>query len=216
MAGREAGAGLFIALEGIDGCGKSTQAARLVVRLQAASTRGAVLLREPGSTALGERIRHLLKDPNGGGPVVPIAELLLFAAARAQMVIEQLRPALAEDRSVVCDRFTASTVAYQGYGRGIDLPTVAAVNLAATGGLAPDLNILLDVDSDTALARRRTAESPDRFEVEATEFYERIRTGYRALAAAEPERWIIVDGRPPAAQVAGQVWVKVRSRFGLP
>jgi dTMP kinase len=206
---------LFIALEGIDGCGKSTQAALLALRWQPDSTSGALLLREPGSTALGERIRHLLKDPNGA-PVAPIAELLLFAAARAQMVVEQLRPTLAAGRNVVCDRFTASTLAYQGHGRGIDLATVAAVNEAATGGLTPDLTLLLDIDSDTARARRRVAGSPDRFEVEAAAFYERVRSGYQALAAAAPDRWAIIDGRPPADQVAAAVWEKVRSRFGLP
>lgn len=187
--------GRLIALEGGEACGKSTQAALLAAAL------GAVLTREPGGTVVGEQIRALVLGPTSS-PLVPRAEALLMAAARAQHVAEVVRPALDAGRDVVCDRFAHSSAAYQGYGRGLALSEVLELSGWATEDLWPDVVILLDVPEDVAWARRG---APDRFEAEAEGFHQRVRAGYKALAAADPARWRVVDGSGTVEDVAARV-----------
>jgi dTMP kinase len=196
----------FITLEGVEGCGKSTQARRLYRRLGKLAV-PARLVHEPGVTVLGKRVARLLKwadDVN----ITPMAELLLFNVARAQLVEEEIRPALEKGEVVVCDRYADSTTAYQGYGRGLDMGTVAAVNKAGTGGLTPDLTILLDVPPEAGLARKH-GERPDRFEAEAAAFHRRVREGYLKLAGAEPKRWLVIDATQARDKIAGQIWERV-------
>ena len=190
--------GRFIAFEGGEASGKSTQATRLAARLDA------VLTREPGGTPIGEQIRSLLLDPAG---VVEVrTEALLMAAARAQHVHDVIEPALASGRHVVTDRFTASSLAYQGYGRGLPLEDVRALSAFATAGLEPDLYVLLDVPPDVAAARR--SREHDRMESAGADFHQRVRDGFLALV---DDRWLVVDGtllpdeveRVVASRVAG-------------
>lgn len=190
---------VLIAFEGGEACGKSTQAAMLAARL------GAVLTREPGGTAVGERVRSLLLD-TGAGALDPRAEALLLAAARAQHVAEVVAPALAADRAVVTDRFSHSSLAYQGFGRGLPLDEVRALSEWATGGLWPDAVVLLDLPSGEAESRRGR---PDRFESESREFHRRVEAGFRTLAAEDPERWRVVDGSGTRDEVAARVWLAV-------
>ncbi|MDP9070041.1 MAG: dTMP kinase [Actinomycetota bacterium] len=192
--------GRLITFEGGEACGKSTQAALLARAL------GAVLTREPGGTRAGEQIRALLLDEPGTA-LAPRAEALLMAAARAQHVAEVVRPALDAGRDVVSDRYAHSSLAYQGYGRGLAVAEVAELSTWATEGLWPDLVILLDLPDDVALGRRGT---PDRFESEAETFHRRVRQGYRRLAAEEPERWHVVDGFGSVEEVAARVWAAAR------
>ncbi|MCL4821574.1 MAG: dTMP kinase [Vicinamibacteria bacterium] len=190
----------FCTFEGIEGSGKSTQAARFAARFGAR----ALLTREPGGTELGRGVRELLlaKHP----PVAAAAESLLFFADRAQHVSERLRPALAEGRVVVCDRYVESSLAYQGYGRGLDLEALHRIGAFATGGLRPDLILLLDLPVEAGLARARSrAGGPDRLEAEDVAFHERVRAGYHAMAAADPARWRVVDARGGEDEVAERV-----------
>ena len=193
--------GRFIAFEGGEASGKSTQAAILSTAL------GAVLTREPGGTVLGERIRALLLD-RSGPPLDARAEALLMAAARAQHVAEVVRPALEAGRDVVCDRYAHSSLAYQGHGRGLPLDEVGRLSSFATDDLWPDLVVLLDVPDDVALGRLGV---PDRFEAEDGAFHERVRRGFRQLADADPDRWRVVDGRGTEQEVAARVWAAVQS-----
>jgi len=190
------GRGLFIAFEGGEASGKSTQAARLAARLDA------VLTREPGGTEVGEQIRSLLLDPSG--VVDARAEALLMAAARAQHVAEVIEPALVAGRHVVTDRFTASSLAYQGFGRGLPIEEVRALSTFATGGLVPDLTVLLDLDPAVAAARR--SREHDRLEAAGDEFHARVRSGF--LALVDPT-WLVVDGALPAEEVEAAVWSRL-------
>ena len=196
---------MLITLEGIDGAGKTTVAAALAERL------GAVLLREPGGVALAERIRALVKDP--ALHVDPRAEALLYAAARAQLVAEQLRPRLAAGETVVLDRFVDSSLAYQGAGRGLGVEEVRRLNLFGTGGLLPDRTLLLRIDPATALARAAgRGEAADRLEQEELGFFTAIAAAYDALAAAEPERITVIDAeQPPDAVLADCLAAAVQS-----
>lgn len=204
-----AGRGRFIALEGGEGSGKSTQAALLAASL------GARLTVEPGGTAVGARIRSLVLDPSLG-PLAERTEALLMAADRAQHVAEVIEPTLAAGRHVVTDRYEGSSLAYQGYGRGLPLDEVRWLSRWASGGLEPDLVVLLDVPPEVAAARV-AARSPasDRFEGEGSAFHERVLAGFRALAAAEPHRWVIVDGTGTVADVAQRVASACRARLGI-
>ena len=184
-------------LEGGEGVGKSTQAAALARHL------GAVLTREPGGTALGEALRDLLLGPARPAPVAR-AETLLMLAARAQHVAEVIEPALARGEDVVCDRYSGSTLAYQGYGRGLELGDLNDLDRWASGGRAPDLVILLDLPVERA-RRRRAGSAPDRIEGEGEEFLERVQAGFRELAAAAPGRWKVVDASGDVAEVAAAV-----------
>lgn len=195
--------GVFIAFEGGEASGKSTQAARL------ASRRGAVLTREPGGTELGERVRDLFLD-HGSGDVDARAEVLLVAAARAQHVAEVIEPALVAGRDVVSDRFAGSSLAYQGYGRRLPVDDVAGVSSFATGGVEPDLYVLLDVPADVAAAR--LGRDRDRLESAGDDFHERVRQGYRELAARDG--WVVVDGAAPPDEVEAAVWEAVSGRLG--
>jgi dTMP kinase len=199
------GRGRLIALEGGEASGKSTQA-----RVLAASL-GALLTREPGGTDIGRRIRAVVLAPDLGD-LDARAEVLLMAADRAQHVAEVLEPALARGADVVTDRFTGSSLAYQGFGRGLDVEEVRRVSRWAADGLEPDLIVLLDVPLDVA-ARRRPAVG-DRMEAESAAFHARVAEGYRALAAAEPDRWVVVDGTGPPDEVAERVSKAVAEHLG--
>ncbi len=200
------GRGRLIALEGIDGCGKSTQARLLADHL------GAALSFEPGATTLGASLRALLLDP--ALPVVTArAEALLMAADRAQHVAEVLGPALADGRWVVTDRFSASTLAYQGFGRGMDLDELGWLVGWAAGGLRPDLNVLVDVPVRTAVERRSGGRG-DRFEGLGEEFQQRVAEGFHRIASEDPAAWVVVDGARPVDDVAAEVRSVVLSRLG--
>lgn len=198
--------GRFIVFEGGEGCGKSTQA-RILAELI-----GADLTREPGGTPLSEGIRDMVLH-HALGALSSRAELLLMAAARAQHVEERIRPALKSGRHVVCDRFSGSTLAYQGYGRGLPIEDVIVANELATEGLQPDLVILLDLPADLAMRRRGTVS--DRIEATGEQFHDRVVTGFRAIADADPTRWITVDGSGSIDDVAEAVRKAVRTRLGL-
>ncbi len=200
--------GSFITFEGADGSGKTTQV-RLVEERLAASGIPCLVTREPGGTTAGLAMRALLLDQRTP-PLTPDAELLLYAADRAQHVSEVISPALAVGSVVVCDRYVDATVAYQGFGRRLDRATIAELNRIATGGLVPDLTIVFDVPVDVAAVRLESrahgGESPTRFDLEAREFHERVRTGYLEIARADPDRVRVLDASPPAAEVAEAVW----------
>lgn len=183
--------GLFITLEGPEGAGKSTQLKLLCQWIESLG-RPVLATRNPGGTAIGQQIRQVLLDP-ANKAMVPMAELMLYAADRAQHVQEVVRPALAAGTVVICDRFGDSTLAYQGYGRGLDMTLLRALNEMATDGLRPDVTLLLDVPSEEGLARVARSRAIDRLEDEAIAFHHRLRDGYLALAAAEPDRFVKVD-----------------------
>lgn len=201
--------GRFIVLEGVDGSGKSTQAQMLADTLRA-DGRDVVLTREPGGTPLGERLRALILDPDV--VCAPRAELLMILAARAQHVAEVIQPALERGADVVCDRFSLSSLAYQGYGRGLPLAEIRAADAAATGGLRPDLTVLLDVPLATVLAR--VGERNDRFEGEGRTFLQRVIDGYRALAAADPAVRVIEGTDAPEAVRA--TLCRLIAQLGIP
>jgi dTMP kinase len=190
---------VFVTFEGIDGSGKTTQAARLA-EWACAERREVVAVREPGGTPLGETIRELLLD---GPEMSAWAEAALFAAARAELAERVIRPALARGAWVVCDRYVDSSLAYQGAARGLGIDAVRELNAAATGGLVPDLTFVLLVDVDVALARR--SDRPDRIEREDADFVRRVDAGYRELVAAEPQRYVVLDGSLPPEELAAQV-----------
>jgi len=196
---------LFITFEGGEGCGKSTQSKALHKRLTRCGI-PAVLTHEPGGTPLSKKIRQLLKHDNDT-QISPLAELLLFNAARAQLIAEVIRPALDRGETVVCDRYADSTTAYQGYGRGLDMETVKAINDNATGSLKPDLTILLDIAAKDGLARKK---QQDRFEQEDIAFHHRVRKGYLKLARQEPQRWLMLDAAKAETEIAGAIWQRVQ------
>ena len=196
----------FIVFEGGEGCGKSTQTRALYRRLSKDGFR-AVLTREPGGTKLGERVRRYLKQ-TGETRISPLAELFLIATARAQLVSEVIRPELEKGKMVICDRFTPSTLAYQGYGRGLNTDALREVNAIATDGMSPDLIVLLDIPIEDGLGRKKSKER-DRFESESLAFHARVRRGYLDMAKADPERWLVVDGRLPKKEIEKMIWGKV-------
>lgn len=183
--------GRFITLEGIEGVGKSTQAERLVAHLRSEG-RDVVATREPGGTVIGDRIRSILLDPDGEGPAGD-TELLLMFAARAEHVARVIRPALAEGKWIVCDRFTDATYAYQGGGRGIAAERIARLEDWVQGDLRPDRTLVLDLPVAEGLRRARGGRDGDRFERERHDFFERVRQTYLDRAAAEPERCRVID-----------------------
>ena len=197
----------YIAFEGIEGCGKSTQATRLAADI------GAVLTRETGGTQIGARIRDVLHDP-ANTHLSPVAEALLIAGDRAQHYAEVLQPNLSNGRHVVSDRSVYSSIAYQGYGRGLDLEQVRAVNRWAIHDCWPDLVVLLDMDHATAMARIGDR-ALDRFEREEAGFFERIVEGFRMMASEDPAHWVMLDGTENTDVIATQVRSIVRERFGL-
>lgn len=229
--------GLFVVFEGGEGSGKSTQARLLYARMQRQGIQS-ILLHEPGGTSLGEQIRRLLtaergepqrRHGNHQNAMAPLAELLLFSAARAELTNKILRPTLDNGQIVICDRFTPSTVAYQGYGRGLPGYVIDQVNELAIGGLKPDLVILLDMPPEDALRRvsaqttmlleepidagekRRDNDGQRRFEQEPLRFHHDVRRGYLAQAQAEPQRWLVIDGTLKQADIEEIIWGKVES-----
>lgn len=194
--------GLFITLEGADGCGKSAQAAILADRI-AATGREVVRLREPGGTAVSEKIRALVLDPENS-EMAPECELLLFEASRAQLVRQVIEPALARGAVVVCDRFYDSTFAYQAAGRSLAEQTIRAANALGSCGVAPDRTLVLDMDTDAALSRA-TRDGADRMEAEGVAFQRRVREGYLRLVAEEPRRVRRVDATGTVEEVAGRL-----------
>lgn len=205
--------GRFITFEGGEGCGKSTQVRRLKEALEADGVE-VVLTREPGGTPLAEEIRRLIKDPPADPPC-DRSELLLFLAARAQLVRNVIRPALAAGKWVVSDRFSDSTVAYQGYGRGLSLAFIASADEFACEGLRPDLTILLDARPETAAARLRGREAAthtaaDRIERAGEEFHARLRKGFAERAKAEPARILTIDANGTIDEVWEKVWMSLK------
>lgn len=200
---------MFISFEGLDGSGKTTQIERLHARLEAAG-KTVVRVREPGGTAVSERIRSLLLDPDA--PIVPRAELLLFSAARAQVCDEIIRPALRSGDVVIADRFFDSTTAYQGGGRGLANPDwLGDFHRFVTDGLVPDLTVYLRLDPETALARRRArSATDDRMEASGQTFFDRVAKAYDTLAASEPERFVVLDAALPVEVLAEAIWRDVR------
>ncbi|HYR96793.1 MAG TPA: dTMP kinase [Candidatus Binatus sp.] len=203
----------FVTFEGIEGSGKSTHLRHLAAHLRELG-RTVVETREPGDTPAGAAIRRLLLGEDGA-PLTALTELFLYCADRTQHVTEVVRPALAPDRVVLCDRFSDSTIAYQGYGRGLDLAAVRALDTAARDGLWPSLTFLLDCPVEEGLARaRRRAGAGDRFERETTAFHERVRAGFLALAAAEPTRFHVLDSAEPVDRVRARVIAAVDRLLG--
>ena len=201
---------LFITFEGGEGSGKSVQSKGLYRRLDKLAI-PVLLTHEPGGTALGEKLTRLLKWGRDTG-ISPLTELLMFNASRSQLVAEVIRPNLEAGKVVICDRYTDSTIAYQHYGRGLDLKLVKTINEGATGGLAPSLTILLDVAPEIGLARKGNKE-PDRFEKESIAFHRRVRAGYLKMAAAEPKLWLVIDACQPREKIAGIIWQRVSQLF---
>ena len=195
----------FIVFEGGDGSGKTTQAKALFRRLQSQGC-PALLTHEPGGTPLGESIRRRLKSRRD---VSPLSELFLFAAARAQLVQGVVGPALRDGIIVVCDRYTASTVAYQGYGRGLDLALIDQVNRTATGGLSPDLIVLLDLPPELTVSRKGKTVR-DVYDAAPLEFHNKVREAYLSQAAQDPSRWLVLDATRPRRELTGEVWNKVQ------
>ncbi len=193
---------MFITFEGIDGSGKSTQLQRLAAALEGQGF-PVLCTRDPGGTELGREIRHILL--HRPGYVSPQCELFLFMADRAQHVDELIRPALAEGKIVLCDRFIDSTVAYQGGGRGLPIEDIHQLNAMATGGLKPDKTLLFDAPVDILLRRAKNRSDADRLEQEDIDFYERIRSQYLALAQAEPHRFLIVNAAQPIDAITAQL-----------
>lgn len=203
---------MLITLEGPDGSGKTTQA-RLLARWLQEQGYPVTLLREPGGTAIGERIREVLHDPAHTG-MSPWTEAFLYCAARAQLVAEVIRPALAAGQTVLCDRYADSTLAYQGYGRGLDLEALRLVLHLATGGLTPDLTFCLDILPEEGLARRQRGGGEwNRLDQETVEFHRRVRAGYLELAGREPRRWIVVDAARPVESVQADLRALLRARW---
>ena len=206
--GRDARPGVFIVLEGPDGAGKSVQARLLAERLRARG-RAVTETREPGGTPLGEQVRQILLDP-ADVPRGPVADALLFNAARSQLVADVIRPALGRGEIVVLDRYATSSMAYQGYGSGVDRGMLAVIAQLSTGGLQPDLVLVLDVAVEVGLARRDAGHAAEqtRFEDESRHdlaFHQRVREGYHEMAAADPDRWVVLDGSADVAIVAAGI-----------
>ncbi len=197
--------GLFITLEGGEGAGKSVQleAVAACLRDQGSTV---VTTREPGGTPLGERLRDVLLGLDS--QLEPLTEAMLFAAARAQLRTEVIQPALDRGETVICDRYADSTVAYQGYGSEVDLMSIGQLNQTATGGLTPDLTVLLDIPVEDGLRR---ADGSDRFESEDVAFHERVRAGYLALAEYHPERWFVIDGTQAREAITEQIVERIEA-----
>lgn len=205
---------MFITFEGPDGSGKTTQIALLADFLH---ERGFSVLttREPGGTIIGDQIRACLHDVRNTD-MTAAAEILLYSASRAQLVQETIRPALADGHIVLCDRFADSTLAYQGYGRGLDLDDLIYITRFATDDLRPDLTFLLDLDAEAGLQRRETGgEEINRMDMQSASFYRRVRDGYRKMAEDEPERWIVLDADRPVDAIQCDIRDVVAERLNL-
>jgi dTMP kinase len=195
---------MFVSFEGLDGCGKTTQA-RLLAEALTAEGVEVVLTREPGGTPLGEQVRELVLH---GDHVAPWAEVALYAASRAQHVVQVIRPALERGATVVCDRYLDTSVAYQGAGRGLGVDFVLDLNLRVVEGLLPDVTVLVEIDPETALAR--VGDKRDRIERADAAFWPLVVEAYGDLAARFPERYVVVDGRLPVEELAEEIRDRVR------
>ncbi len=205
----------FITFEGSEGSGKSTQAERLAARLQRCGV-PYVLTREPGGTPIGESIRDLLQFAPHNSNMTPETELLLFEASRSQLVREIIKPSLERGMCVIADRFSDSTIVYQGAARKLDREMIERLNAFAVGDCIPDLTFVLDVDAATALSRmQHEPRKTDRMEQQPAEFYERVREGYRALAVDEPERIVLIDGARDADEIETEIWRRLSDRFPM-
>jgi dTMP kinase len=202
---------LFVSLEGPEGGGKSSQARLLAERLRAGG-RAVLLTREPGGSPIGDQIRRVITSLDNT-TMHPRTEFLLFSASRAQLVQEIIRPALAQGKVVVCDRFFDSSLAYQGYGHRLDLEALQSITAFATDGLTPDLTLLLDLPAEKGLRRRRTGGDWNRLDDYDLTFHQRVRQGYLALAAAEPDRWVVIDALRPPEQVQAEIRRTVEARL---
>ncbi|ACH40203.1 thymidylate kinase [Citrifermentans bemidjiense Bem] len=209
--------GFFITFEGIEGCGKTTQLRLLKERLEAAGEKVTVT-REPGGCPVADQMRAILLDAKNSA-ITPLAELLLYAAARAQHVQEVIVPALERGETVLCDRFTDATVAYQGHGRGLDLTVIEELNTLATGRVQPALTVLIDCPVEVGLSRAlarieaTSGAKEERFERESLLFHQKVRNGYLTLAAAFPERFVVVDGSGDVRQTGLLVAEALRQRM---
>jgi dTMP kinase len=209
---------MFITFEGPEGSGKTTQLVQLAAWLRA-QNQDVLTTREPGGTAIGDRVRAILLDPDCS-EMRAEAEVLLFSAARAQHVGQMIRPHLAGGGVVLCDRYADSTLAYQGYGRGLDLATLGVITAFATGGLRPDLVVYLDIDAEAGLRRKQQHAADDasqwnRMEQETLAYHQRVRAGYSEMAAAEPGRWLLVDAGQTVDAVQAVVQARVGALLGL-
>lgn len=202
---------MFITFEGVDGCGKTTQVRLLAEMLEARGVRTRVT-REPGGARISEQIRALVLDTRSAG-MDSWTEALLYVAARAQFVAEVVRPALAGGETVICDRYADSTLAYQGYGRGLDLATLALLNEVATRGVTPDLTFLIDVPVRDGLRRRHAHGDLNRLDLAGDDFHVRVAAGYHALAATGG-RWRVIDGMRDIPTVAAHIWAIVAPLVG--
>jgi len=206
----------FITFEGSEGSGKSTQADRLGVHFQRCGI-PYILTREPGGTPIGETIRELLQFAPHDSAMTAETELLLFAASRSQLVREVIRPALERGTCVIADRFFDSTTVYQGAARKLDRQMIERLNTFAVGDCLPDVTFVLDVDAATAESRMQQARrKADRMEQQPAEFYERVREGYRAIAAYDPARIVLIDGSRDADEIENEIWKMLCSRFSNP
>jgi dTMP kinase len=208
--------GAFITFEGSEGCGKSTQVLRLAAHLERAGVR-TLVTREPGGTPIGEKIRDLLQFAPESFAMTPETEILLFEASRSQLVRETIQPALEQGTVVLCDRFFDSTTVYQGVARNLAPGIVETLNTFAVGPTQPDVTFILDVDVDTArnrlLRRVRAVTADDRMEQEPIEFHQRVCEGYRALAAREPARFVLIDASRSPEEIEQEIWIALKSRL---
>jgi dTMP kinase len=206
--------GRLISFEGSEGSGKSTQIARLAAHFQK-SHRDVVTTREPGGTEIGEQIRNIIVHNSKGDEMCAETELLLFAAARAQLVREVIAPALLRGAIVLSDRFLDSSTVYQGIGRNLAADPVNQINRFAVGNVMPDLTVVIDVPESVSLSRlkQRASDLPDRMERENVDFYKKVREGYLVLAKSMPERFIVVDGTKPEDTVEKKIWSEVQARL---
>jgi dTMP kinase len=203
---------MFISFEGLDGSGKTTQAQRLAAWLRTGGWQ-VLTLREPGGTGLGDAIRAILYDP-AYAEMDARAELMLYCASRAQLVAEQIHPHLLNGSIILSDRFADSTLAYQGYGRGLDLGFLRSLLHFVTCGVQPDLTLYLEIEPECALARRASgSEEVNRMDAESIEFHRRVRAGYHQLIAQHPQRWVVIDATAGPDQVAAQVQAAVKARL---
>jgi dTMP kinase len=206
--------GKLISFEGSEGSGKSTQISRLAAHLQK-SGRDVVSTREPGGTEIGEQIRNIIVHNSKGEEMCAETELLLFTAARAQLVREVIAPALVEGKVVLSDRYLDSSTVYQGIGRNLAADPVNQINRFAVGNVMPDLTIVIDVPTEVSLSRlkQRASDLPDRMERENIDFYKKVREGYLVLAKGMPERFIVVDGTKTEDVIEKKIWAEVKARI---
>lgn len=206
--------GLFITFEGSEGTGKTTQIQRLASRLESMG-RSVIISREPGGTPLGEDIRHLLKHADSGENMVPRAELLLFAASRAQHVDELIVPSVETGKVVICDRFLDSTTVYQGVARALDAEVVSTINQIAIASTLPDITVLIDLDPEEGFRRiqSRNTEPPDRMEQEHMDFYKAVRQGYLNVAQKNADRFLVIDGHQTIDDVEQAIWDGIKERI---